>query len=234
MCSDSRGGLQIPHLLLPPVCLICGDHAQAGLDCCAGCEQELAVNAPGCRQCALPLSTPVAHCGRCSRRPPAFERSFAAFHYDSVVESLIHRFKFRRHLAAGKALASLAARRFAAVSVPRPQALVPVPLHWRRRLGRGFNQSELLARDLSSALGGIPVSDVLVRRRATPAQLGLPAAHRRGNVRGAFSVRLPGCTPEHLALVDDVMTTGATLEACALVLRRAGVARVDVWVIARA
>ncbi len=224
----------ISRLLLPPVCLICGDRAQPAVDCCRGCEQELAINPPGCRQCALPLSNPAAQCGRCSCRPPAFMHSFAAFRYDSVVESLIHHFKFRRHLATGNALASLAARRFDALSVPRPQALVPVPLHWRRRLGRGFNQSEMLARDLSRALGGIPVADVLVRRRATPAQLGLPAARRRGNVRGAFSVRLPGCKPSHLTLVDDVMTTGATLDACAQALRRAGVARVDVWVIARA
>ncbi|NBB93839.1 MAG: ComF family protein [Gammaproteobacteria bacterium] len=220
--------------ILPPVCLICGRRARDGLDCCAGCEADLPTNRIACCQCGLPLASPARRCGRCARRPPAFATTEAAFEYVGVVESLVQRFKFRRDLAAGRVLGALTAKRLAAAGAARPQALVPVPLHWRRRLWRGFNQSEMIARDLSRSLGGIPVADLLERRRATPAQSALPAARRGGNVRGAFRARLPGCRPAHLALVDDVMTTGATLNECARALRRAGVVRVDVWVVARA
>jgi ComF family protein len=147
---------------------------------------------------------------------------------------MLQRFKFQRDLAAGRTLAVLAARRLATMGAERPQALVPVPLHWRRALWRGFNQSRVLADDLSKCLGGIPVADLLVRRRATRAQSNLPAARRRGNVRGAFGLRWSPRRVRHVVLVDDVMTTGTTLDACSMVLRRVGVERVDVWVVARA
>lgn len=187
-----------------------------------------------CLRCGLPLPATARACGRCVRRPPAFERSWPAFAYAGVLERLVHRFKFHRDLAAGRVLASLAARRLAAMGAHRPQALVPVPLHWRRQLWRGFNQSRMLADDLSRQLGGIPLAPLLSRSRATPAQSGLPAASRGANVRGAFRARRPGCRLRHVAVVDDVMTTGTTLDACARALRQAGVARVDVWVVARA
>lgn len=229
-----RGVSAISRLLLPPVCLICGRSGRPDLDCCAGCEAELPVLDRACSQCGLSLPERVRQCGRCIRRPPAFDATWAAWEYDGVVESLIHRFKFHRDLAAGRVLAGLAARRFVELGLVRPQALVPVPLHWRRQLWRGFNQSDMLCRDLARALGGIPVAGLLQRRRATPAQSALPAARRGGNVRGAFRARPLGCRPAHVALVDDVMTTGATLAECARALKKSGVARVDVWVVARA
>ena len=147
---------------------------------------------------------------------------------------MLQRFKFRRDLAAGRVLAGLAARRLARLQADRPQLLVPVPLHWRRGLGRGFNQSRLLAADLAAELGGLPMAELLVRRRATRAQSSLPAARRGGNVRGAFRALELARRVSHVALVDDVMTTGTTLDACAQALKRSGVARVDVWVVARA
>lgn len=180
----------------------------------------------------MPESTQA--CGRCTRRPPAFDHTRAAFAYSAVVERLVRRFKFHHDLAAGRVLGALTARRLAAQGTPRPQALVPVPMHWRRQLWRGFNQSQMLADDLSQQLGGIPVSRLVRRTRATPAQSSLPAARRGANVRGAFRARRPPCRLRHVALVDDVMTTGTTLDACARALKRAGLARVDVWVVARA
>lgn len=220
--------------LLPPVCLICGQGARPDLDCCAGCESDLVRVEPRCRCCGLALSVPARACGRCARRRPAFTRSWPAFAYTGPVESLLHRFKFHRDLAAGRTLAALAARRLVQMGAERPQLMVPVPLHWRRALWRGFNQSRVLADDLSRQLGRIPVADLLVRRRATRAQSNLPAARRRGNVRGAFGVRWRPGPLRHVVLVDDVMTTGTTLDACSAVLRRAGIERVDVWVVARA
>jgi ComF family protein len=219
--------------LLPPVCLVCGQAARPGLDCCQGCEADLPLIRASCQRCALELVRDVDLCGRCSRRLPAFDRAFAGFAYRGSIERLVQRFKFRHDLAAGRVLAGLLARRLAEQQVPRPDLVVPVPLHWRRRLRRGFNQAELLCADLSRHFGGLPWHPVVERHRATVAQSELPADRRGGNVRGAFRVR-SGVVPTHVALVDDVMTTGATLDACARSLRQAGVQRIDVWVVARA
>lgn len=223
----------LEHLLLPPVCVVCGMAARPGLDCCAGCERDLPELGAQCRRCALELVRDVELCGRCTRRLPAFDRAHAGFAYRGSIERLVQRFKFRHELAAGRVLAGLMARRLAMQGVPRPDLMVPVPLHWRRRLVRGFNQAELLCRDLSRHFGGLPWYPLLRRRRATAAQSELPAERRGGNVRGAFALR-SGVVPGHVALVDDVMTTGSTLDECARRLRRAGVGRIDVWVVARA
>lgn len=224
----------IGRWLLPPVCLICGQRARAGLDCCSGCEADVPVMNAQCQWCGLPMQAPVRACGRCARRAPAFDRTSPAFAYGGPIERLVHRFKFHHDLAAGRVLAGLTARRLARLGASRPQALAPVPLHWRRHLWRGFNQSRMLADDLSKLLGGIPVVPLLERVRPTPAQSGLPASGRGANVRGAFRARLPGCRIRHVTLVDDVMTTGTTLDACARALKEAGVEHVDVWVVARA
>lgn len=180
----------------------------------------------------MPVSTQA--CGRCTRRPPFFDRTWPAFAYAGSLERLVQRFKFHHDLAAGRVLAGLATRRLSALGAARPQALLPVPLHWRRHLWRGFNQSQMLADDLSRQLGAIPVAPLLTRRCATPAQSALPAARRGANVRGAFRARRPQCRLRHVALVDDVMTTGTTLDACARALKQVGIERVDVWVVARA
>jgi len=223
----------LEQMLLPPVCAVCGMAAATGLDCCPGCEHDLPKLSATCRRCALELVRDVELCGRCSRRLPAFDRAHAGFAYRDSIERLVHRFKFRHDLAAGRVLAGLLARRLVEYGVSRPDLMVPVPLHWRRRLTRGFNQSELLCTDLSDHFGGLPWYSLLHRPRATATQSDLPAERRGGNVRGAFGVRST-LAPAHVALVDDVMTTGSTLDECARVLKRNGVQRVDVWVIARA
>lgn len=225
---------EVDRWLYPPVCLVCGLASRPDLDCCTGCESDLPGLVGQCRRCGLELVQDVALCGRCSTRLPAFDASWPAFAWRGPIERLVHRFKFQRDLAAGRVLAGLMARRLAAMAAPRPDLIVPVPLHPRRRLWRGFNQSEMLARDLGRHFGGLPWYNALRRRRATAAQSELPADRRSGNVRNAFVLhRLPPGT-RHVALLDDVMTTGATLDECARVLKRAGAERVDVWVVARA
>ncbi len=221
--------------LLPHRCLLCGQRAD-GRDLCLGCAGDLQLNRPCCARCALPLACGDGHalCGECLRRPPPFERAWVPFRYAHPLDLLETRFKFGADLAAGRVLAELLIERAGADPPPRPELVLPVPLHPGRLRSRGYNQALELARPLARALR-LPLHRELLRRlRATPAQTGLDAQARRRNLRGAFAVAGTLELPRHVALVDDVMTTGSTLAECAQTLRRAGVARVDVWALARA
>lgn len=229
----------------PPRCVLCGQPNDAAIpsdNLCTGCSAELPTVGAGCAQCANPLPAAVQRCGECLRRQPAFDAAVAALVYRAPVDRLIQRFKFQRDLAAGRSLAACMASRLAtedhrsddAATVPRPQLLVPVPLHWRRQARRGFNQAERLALDVATRIGGPPVHSLLRRTRATATQSALVAGRRGANVRGAFRCRTMPTGLRHVALVDDVMTTGTTLDECARTLKHAGIERVDVWVAARA
>ncbi len=226
--------MKVDEWLYPPVCLICGLAGREQMDCCAGCEADLARLLARCRRCGLELVRPVELCGRCTTRLPGFDSAWPGFAYRGDIERLVQRFKFQRDLAAGRLIARLLARSLQDQLTPRPDLMIPVPLHYRRRLARGFNQAEFLCRDLSRHFSGLPWTAALTRPRATLAQSDLPADRRRGNVRGAFKLKHLPPGAKHVSLVDDVMTTGSTLHECARVLKRAGVERVDVWVVARA
>ena len=221
--------LRVARRALPLCCLACGEDGDDGLDLCAACLAAMPVNRSACLRCALPLASPGT-CGRCLRQPPPLHTVHAAFAYAAPLDRLLPRYKFHQDLAAGHLLAQLMAHAFAGRE--RPQALVPVPLHRARLRQRGYDQALELARPLASTLRLPLRTDVLRRVRATPAQSQLDATARRRNLRGAFQVA-GGPLPAHVALVDDVMTTGATLHAAAKALRRAGVDRVDAWVCAR-
>jgi ComF family protein len=219
------------HALLPARCLLCGGAGVDGLDLCAACGAALPWNRTACARCGLPLPAPEPACGRCLRAPPAFAATFAPWRYAFPLDRLLPRLKFHGDLAAGALVAGRMLE--ASRAAPRPQALVPVPLHRARLRERGYDQALELARPLARGLG-LPLRlDLLQRIRATAAQSDLAAAARRRNVRGAFAAGARTGVPAHVARVDDLMTTGATLGECARVLRAAGVARVDVWVAAR-
>ena len=177
----------------------------------------------------------VVACGRCLKKPPPVDRVHAAFRYGFPVDRLLPRFKFHHDLAAGRELAE-ALRGVLAGAMSndgeRPQALVPVPLHAQRLRRRGYNQALELAKPLAKAFTIPLLHDGLRRIRDIAPQSDLGALARRRNPRGAFAVG-NGSLPAHVVLIDDVMTTGATLYECARVLRRAGVQRVDAWVVAR-
>jgi ComF family protein len=219
------------HALLPARCLLCAEAGADGLDLCAACAAALPWNRAACARCGLPLPAPEPACRRCLRAPPAFAATYAPWRYAFPLDRLLPRLKFHGDLAAGALVA--ARMREALRAAPRPQALVPVPLHRARLRERGYDQALELARPLARGLGLALRTDLLRRTRATAAQSDLAAAARRRNVRGAFVVDTCAGVPAHVALVDDVMTTGATLGECARALRAAGVARVDVWVAAR-
>lgn len=218
--------------LWPEHCLVCSEACEPRSDgLCAACRRSLPWNRSACLRCGLPLSLPAASCGHCQRRPPPLSQTRAVFRYEAPLDRLLPRLKFHDDLAAGRLLGRLMAE--ALVDAARPAALVPLPLHRRRLRSRGFDQTLELAKPLALGLHLPLMGDVLLRVRETAPQSRLDAAARRRNLRRAFAVREDDTLPAHVALVDDVMTTGATLHAAADALLRAGVARVDAWVCAR-
>lgn len=226
------------RLVLPAHCLLCAQDGAGDRDLCAGCARDLVRNDISCPLCALPLPAPAPACGECLRRAPPFAAAFAAFVYAHPLDLLVAKLKFGRSLAAGRVLSELWLDAIVSRDIARPDLLVPVPLHPSRLRERGYNQALELARPLAQALR-IPLAEKLLSRtKPTAAQTNLDAKARRKNLRGAFALDAAAAalagTPAHVALIDDVMTTGATLRECARVLERAGVARVDAWVLARA
>jgi ComF family protein len=222
----------LPRRLWPAHCLACAEAvAPGGRDLCPACVLGLPWNRCACLRCGLPLPLPAAACGHCQRRPPPLTETHAVFRYETPLDRLLPRLKFHEDLAAGRLCADLMAEALAGVA--RPDALIPLPLHRRRLRARGFDQTLELARPLARTLALPLRDDLLARVRETAPQSRLDAAARRRNLRGAFAVRPGIALPAHVALVDDVMTTGATLHAAADALRQAGVARVDAWVCAR-
>ncbi|HEY5805507.1 MAG TPA: ComF family protein [Lysobacter sp.] len=217
--------------LWPPRCLLCGEPGEVGLDLCGACHAALPFIHAACVRCGLPLTDTARTCGACLRRPPPQTVTRAVFLYAPPLDRLLPRVKFHGDLAGARLLAALMARSLA--DAEPPQALVPLPLHRSRLRSRGYDQALELARPLAHALQ-LPLRDDLLRRlRATAAQSTLDVDDRHRNVRNAFATAAGVALPAHVAVIDDVMTTGATVRAAALALGRAGVARVDVWVCAR-
>ncbi|GAB1390470.1 MAG: competence protein F [Rubrivivax sp.] len=219
---------------LPGGCEVCGTWTQAGL--CGPCGTRFAPRVDRCRRCALPLPEGLQTCTECLQEPPAFERSLCVADYGFPWQRLIARFKYGRtpELAALLATALLAAA--ARDDAPPPEAFVALPLSPRRLAERGYDQAWELARALGREAGLPAHARVLERRFDAPAQARSSRAQRMRNLQGAFAVaagerlRVEG---RHLALVDDVMTTGASAREAARVLREAGAARVDLWIVAR-
>jgi len=218
--------------LLPSSCVLCGRAGRLGQDLCADCASELPYLKAACHRCAIPLPQ-AGVCGQCQQKPHCFDNVWAAFDYQPPVDHLIQSLKFNSKLHSARLLGELMAERVTVAGVGLPELLLPVPLHVSRLRQRGFNQALELARPLAREFD-LPLKPGLCRRlRPTVAQTGLDAKARRRNLKGVFEVVAePGVS--HIAIVDDVMTTGSTAEMMARALKNAGVARVDVWVCARA
>ncbi len=227
------------QIVYPPRCLACGEalFGSAPAPLCAPCAARLQLlDDRACRFCNAPAGTYAAlgaDCERCRRRGLAFTRAAAVAVYAPPVREVIHAFKFKGLTAAAESLAAMMAERCRAAHFPSQiDAVVPVPLHRRRLRERGYNQAEMLARGVARRLQAPLRLDILVRLRYTPAQARLPHIQRLTNPGGAFAATasLSGAT---VLLVDDVMTTGATLSDCARALRAAGARRAYALVFAR-
>lgn len=222
------------YRLFPGRCLICGAASQQTLDLCSGCASELPENQFCCPVCALPpgvgLNTAIV-CGACLSSPPPYRHCVAPMRYEFPVNLLINRFKHHGKFSAAALLSEYLLRRLK-TEHELPDVLVPVPLHWRRCWQRGFNQASWLAHYLGRRLG-IPVNPRTLRRtRYTQQQQGQHRSERLANLKGAFDLRghVAGKT---IAVVDDVVTTGSTINEVSRLLIAGGATRVDVWCLAR-
>lgn len=231
-----RGAL---GLVYPPHCFACGrDTAGAGGGpLCPACLARVRPVETACPACGTPRGPHApdeGRCDSCRNRALHFETACGAFHYEDPVRRLLHRLKFEGLQAAAGPLARLALERLRRLPfVTELDAVVPVPMHWLKRARRGHNPSELIARELASGLG-LPFAQPLVKVRATAAQMELLRARRLENPKGAFRARRRRALEGRaVLLVDDVMTTAATVAECARALREAGVARVFAFAVAR-
>lgn len=225
--------------LFPPTCVLCGGAGQLpDFDLCVDCQSELPVNRPACERCAEPLQGNPGSamlCGGCLRRKPHFQLSHCAYRYAYPIDHLVRALKYQGAVEHGRVLGGLLARSLAATRTagPWPSCIVPMPLAAQRFRERGYNQ----AIELGLALGrqlGIPLrTDLVMRNRQTLEQVTLPRKARRKNVRGAFSVtaKFP---VTHVAVLDDVVTTGSTVNEVARTLRRAGARNIEIWAVAHA
>lgn len=217
----------------PPRCSLCGDAGHDKLDLCVGCCNALARIPQPCYQCGLPLSGAEAKvCGICLKKPPNFDHVVCGYLYQQPLASLVQGLKFKARLQYARVLAQLMLMGLASRQHTLPERLIPVPLHASRIRERGFNQAQLLAHLLSQALNIKLDAKSCRRHQHTQTQSNLNASQRRGNMRGAFKVIPPPAA--HVAIVDDVMTTGSTANELARALKRAGAERVEVWLASRA
>lgn len=220
--------------LFPVQCLVCGDDCHE-LALCHDCAQDLKRNQHTCRRCAEPLSENYhdSLCGKCLQREPAFDLVISPFLYQHPIDRLVTRFKFHADLTAGRILGRLLAQHISEHVRELPDCLIPVPLHHSRLRQRGFNQSQEICRVLSRQFEIPSNANLCVRQRKTSSQSGLNEKQRRKNIRGAFKVK-NDIPYRHVALVDDVMTTGNTVNELSRVLRKKGVETIQVWSVCRA
>lgn len=226
-----------PHIL--PPCFLCGLSSDTPLPLCYECKSCLQTNRHACSRCALPLAREHPKntlCGQCQTHPPPYTACFAPWQYEPHISYLIKHWKY--------AGAPWLSRLLGALWLVQPpdnlaaiDFIVPIPLHWRRRWQRGYNQSLLLARSLITQSNELHSKQLrpfaLYRRRHTAIQSSLDARARQRNLRHAFASR-GHFDGEHVALIDDVMTTGCTAAQAATALLENGAGHVSVWVIARA
>ena len=225
--------------LFPARCIACHgkvDHRES--DICSECIGEMPLNKHCCPRCAVPLAKEHPNgviCGRCIRQQPAFDYSYSLFRYEGIIVSLIHQLKFSQKIGHARSLGALLAEGSAEYVNKNglPDGLLPVPLHRRRLRQRGFNQSSELARMLASRWSCPVIFDEVERGRKTESQTGLSAKQRKKNIRGAFTLASE-VTFDHVLIIDDVVTTGSTVNELARLLKKAGVKRVGVLSVARA
>lgn len=229
--------IEMTYWLFPSICILCHEKTKRIIDLCVDCEKNLPWLARVCIHCAIPLRSTINFiCGSCITKPLPFYKVCVFFSYTDAIRKLITGLKFQQRLLYASVLGSLLAEKLKVRYQEDclPSFIIPVPLHKKRLRERGFNQAMELARPISKKLG-IPIDYKSCQRiRHTAAQSTLLAKHRVMNVKNAFAIRKhKNPSYQHIALLDDVMTTGHTLIELSRTLYHAGVKRIDVWCCAR-
>lgn len=221
--------------LLTPTCIACGNHGSDSLDLCTACHQDLQFNTRCCQRCAIPLpATDAALCGACLRRPPRYQASYCAFEYGYPIAQFVRSLKYRHSPSHAQVLGKLLADYLREHHQGEwPECIIPVPLSSPRYRQRGFNQAIEIGRFIESSLKVKMNTALLLRARHTIEQAGLSRRERRKNLRNAFAVTHDEM-PQHVAILDDVVTTGSTVNEITRTLKRAGVKIIEVWAVARA
>ena len=224
---------------LPPLCPACREPVGDTSGLCAGCWSKLSpIERPFCERLGIPFTYdpgPGILSMQAIADPPAYQRARAVVRYDDVARALVHALKYGDRLDLAPTMGRWMARAGREL-LAEADLIIPVPLHWRRLWARRFNQSAALAHVVSSISGITASTTALKRIKATPQQVGLSKSERASNVQGAFGVSAEGkaeIARRRVVLLDDVLTSGATADACARVLLRAGARNVDVLVFAR-
>ncbi|VAX01626.1 Competence protein F homolog, phosphoribosyltransferase domain; protein YhgH required for utilization of DNA as sole source of carbon and energy [hydrothermal vent metagenome] len=224
----------IQRVLRDQYCYLCDTaNDNAEFDICSVCLSELPYKNQSCSRCALPLvSTHSPVCGQCLRDPPSYDAILSPFEYQFPLDTFITELKFRNKLYRAHTLGKLFSHYLQSKSTALPECIIPVPLHPKRLQQRGFNQSIEIARVIAKQLK-VPVDkNYCIRNKNTQAQSDLNADQRHQNVKNAFQIKQPR-KYQHVAIFDDVVTTGHTVEALATLLRQQNISVIQVWSIAR-
>lgn len=228
----------LTHRVFPGSCCLCDGSGLGGLDLCEVCNDSLPLNTICCSRCAAPVAQRTDDhlniCGSCLQEEPLITRTIAPYIFGFPVDHIVRSLKFNGEEKYARLVGELLAKRVQDVRYSKPECLISVPLHRQRYLHRGFNQAELIAKYCGACLSLPVVRNRLIRIRNTPAQTGLGRRLRHKNLRGAFQLVSSAPLPSHIALIDDVITTGSTVREISAVLLSSGVERVDVWAFARA
>jgi ComF family protein len=215
--------------------VLCSDPSDCDRDLCSACTAALPTIKHACSYCALPLiDVDATVCGVCLRKQPAFDHTIALCYYQQPLEKFISQLKFHRRLEYAKVLGSLLAERLTTFYENKtlPECIIPMPLHRKRLQERGYNQALEIARPIAKRLK-LPLNTKHCQRiRATKAQSSLPAHQRRANIFQAFDIAKT-LRARHVAIIDDVVTTGSTVAELSQALREVGVEKIDIWCCAR-
>ncbi len=225
----------IQDYCFPPNCIFCNQDGIEHMDICRECLKDLPINNYACHHCGIPMNpSPIDPpiCGQCLSTPTIINSTIAPYRYQSQIAYLVKSLKYNSQYKNARLLGQLFCKRLPPLNT-YPESLIPVPLHPKRYRQRRFNQSYEIARTISKTLN-IPIDQEICKRtRNTEKQSKLSAKQRQKNVKQAFATTKT-VPYNHVALIDDAMTTGNTVKEIARVLNKAGVERVDVWVCARA
>lgn len=223
--------------LLPHSCILCGRHANREQDLCESCFRDLPILIYACQRCAKPMELirQTNVCVNCIHYPPPFDRTYALYFYDFPITRLIMDLKFGQALVNARILGELLVDKILTIwyrNKPLPEVIIPIPLHAQRLKTRGYNQALEIARPIGKKLS-IPIDAKRSSRIInTSAQATLPAKERQLNIKNAFQIAQP-LAYQHVAVIDDVITTGHTMTEFCKTLKLAGVKTIDVWCCAR-